>query len=160
MLELAVFPEKCVGCRLCELACSAAYEGKYNPKLSRIRVVTVHPVSDIPVVCVHCKKPRCLEVCPSEAIRWDKHLGVVKVDGSICLGCSACVRECPFEAMVLHPTRNAAIKCELCGGKPKCVAACPTGALVYAEPAAIDSRRKQEYAARVARGVEESVLRR
>jgi len=159
MPEFAVIPEKCVGCRLCELACSAAMEGKYNPKLSRIRIMTVHPVSDIPVVCVQCKKPRCLETCPSEAIKWDKELGTVKVDQSLCIGCNSCVQECPFEAISLHPTKNVAVKCELCGGKPKCVAVCPTGALVYAETETIDSKRKQEYAAKIARGVEETILR-
>jgi len=31
--------EKCTGCRICEMACSAKHEGAINPFQSRIKIV-------------------------------------------------------------------------------------------------------------------------
>lgn len=38
---------------------------------------------------------------------------------------------CPAKAVFMHPTKNVAIKCDLCGGDPECMKHCPEGALVY-----------------------------
>ena len=40
---------------------------------------------------------------------------------------------CPFGNIHFDDERGAAIKCELCGGNPRCVEYCPTGALSYQE---------------------------
>ena len=64
--------EKCTGCRVCELICSMARSGEYNPKKSCIRVLR-HMELDvsIPVLntaCDFCGK--CIEWCFPEAIRF------------------------------------------------------------------------------------------
>ena len=40
--------EKCTGCKLCELACSAVKTGQFNPRESRIKVALVD-IPEIPV---------------------------------------------------------------------------------------------------------------
>jgi Fe-S-cluster-containing dehydrogenase component len=159
MPEFMVLPEKCVGCRICELICSATYEGKYNPKLSRIRIITVHPFSDIPIVCLHCKKPKCMEACPMGAMTWDRELSIVRIDAKLCNGCKNCIQACPFKAISFHWINNVAIKCELCNGKPKCVETCPASALMYTSPSKLNFLLKQEYAEKRAKGVERILLR-
>ena len=37
-------PDKCVGCQICEFACSAVKEGVFQPLFSRIRTVRIEPV--------------------------------------------------------------------------------------------------------------------
>ncbi len=38
---------------------------------------------------------------------------------------------CPFGAITLHPERNVAIKCDLCGGNPQCVSFCQRSFITY-----------------------------
>jgi anaerobic carbon-monoxide dehydrogenase iron sulfur subunit len=69
---LIVDAEKCTGCRVCELVCSMARDGIYNPKRSRIRVLR-HAELDvsIPVVDATCDLcGKCTEWCFQEAIRF------------------------------------------------------------------------------------------
>ena len=42
-----------------------------------------------------------------------------------------CQRACPWEMMSFDSATNKATKCFLCNGNPKCVEACPSGALTY-----------------------------
>ena len=46
--HIEVRMEKCTGCRLCELACSAVKIGEFNPRSSRIKVRLVD-IPEIPV---------------------------------------------------------------------------------------------------------------
>ena len=39
-------PDKCVGCGVCEYACSSEKEKVYNPIKSRIRVVRLNPLDN------------------------------------------------------------------------------------------------------------------
>jgi carbon-monoxide dehydrogenase iron sulfur subunit len=60
----------CTGCRVCELACSMAKQGEYNPKKSYIRVIANNDFGVyIPVLkteCDFCGK--CIELCPEDAL--------------------------------------------------------------------------------------------
>jgi len=42
--KLAVVPERCSGCKICELVCSIERFGVNNPKKSAIRVMVVYPI--------------------------------------------------------------------------------------------------------------------
>jgi len=66
--KLTVVPEKCSGCKLCEVVCSINRFGINNPKKSCIRVMVVypHPVIRMPIICRQCKVPKCQENCPQE----------------------------------------------------------------------------------------------
>ena len=66
---LSVNPDICIGCRLCELACSMTKENTFNPKKARIKVHFVGiPEVPVPVFSRHCDscggKPQCLKYCP------------------------------------------------------------------------------------------------
>ena len=65
---------ECNGCRLCELACSVAIDGRCGPERSVIRVLDADIAgSPIPVVTGSCScdptDAPCLEVCVRKAIK-------------------------------------------------------------------------------------------
>jgi len=67
--------ERCTGCKLCELACSAVKTGRFNPRDSRIKVRLVGiPEIPVPILldyCDYCSgSPVCVRVCLPKAIEW------------------------------------------------------------------------------------------
>ena len=68
--RLTVVPERCSGCRLCEVVCSLVRFGVNNPKKSCLRVMIAypHPVIRMPIICHQCREPKCAENCPTDAI--------------------------------------------------------------------------------------------
>lgn len=57
--------DKCTGCRSCELACSMAHQGEFNPKKSYIRVMKnkemdIH-IPTLGTKCDYCGD--CVEAC-------------------------------------------------------------------------------------------------
>lgn len=122
---------KCTGCQVCALACSAKHEGKFKPSSSRISIEDVFPEPGEYRVnfCIQCPKHPCVEACPSDAIKFDEALGIYKVDKELCTACGSCVEACPHKGIWLDPESTYAVKCDLCGGNPECVAICPKGVL-------------------------------
>ena len=128
--SLDINVEKCTACRVCELVCSFAHEGLFSPELSRIRIVRVMDRGvNVPVVCVNCARPACVQACPSQAAYLDRTVPVVRIDEETCTGCGECVRACPLGAANLHDEKGVAIICDLCDGEPACVSNCIPGAL-------------------------------
>lgn len=127
MRVLTSDPDKCTGCRLCELACSSVKEGEFIPEHSRIRVIDNRFEGwSRPAVCLQCDEPMCMAVCPAQAIsRTTTAQGdpVVVVHTDKCTGCQRCVAACPFGAISFFPEQKA-VKCDLCGGSPICVQFC------------------------------------
>lgn len=120
--------EKCSGCRTCELVCSFSNAGLINPYLSRIKRVTlVDDLCFVPMACLQCEEPYCLEACPAGAISKGED-GVVKIDQQRCLGCKMCLLACPFGSIAVA---EKAFKCEHCDGDPRCVRSCSNKALSY-----------------------------
>lgn len=130
---LQIDPEKCTGCRSCELACSLEKAGEFNPARSRIRQVAfLEEALCLPLSCLQCEEPFCTKVCPSRALSRDEETGVVSIRAEACIGCRMCTLACPF-GMVGFSPEGKAEKCDLCGGEPECVAFCPSGALQFQE---------------------------
>jgi Fe-S-cluster-containing dehydrogenase component len=72
-MPIAVNVGRCVGCRLCELACSFARYGHFNPAEAGIHVtfeddgtLTVLVDDDL---CSDCRRPLCVSFCPVGAIK-------------------------------------------------------------------------------------------
>ncbi len=130
-MKLTVVPERCSGCKLCELACSIKKFGVINPKKSGIRVMVVYPspVIRMPIFCHQCKEPKCAENCPTGAI--ERENGIVRILEEECIACEQCIISCPFGAIFTHEDIQVPFKCDLCNGEPECVKACPTKALIY-----------------------------
>lgn len=121
--------EKCTGCRICELACSEVKEKLYNPRKSRIKLVTLESVINMALACRFCEEPTCVRCCPRDALSQSEENGVVLVDEMKCNGCSWCLEACEFGALTFHSDKRAIVVCDLCQGDPKCVKACPFDAL-------------------------------
>jgi len=124
----------CTGCKICELACSFAKEGAYNPRFSRLRIVTrPDGLFAEPIVCIQCDNPACMRVCPVGAISRHPGTHALVLDLERCIDCGLCITYCHLGAVRKNPGADKPTKCDMCGGDPQCVRYCPSGALVLAE---------------------------
>ena len=140
MKQLDIDPQRCIGCRSCELACALQNDGVMAAGHARIDVIRFDQSREYGLprhrifTCRQCRDAPCLAVCPQGAIAFggddDQALCV---DRDACNGCGLCVRACPFGAIRIDPAARKAYKCELCGGEPACVAICPTEAVTFVE---------------------------
>jgi carbon-monoxide dehydrogenase iron sulfur subunit len=130
--QLSVDFTKCTGCRICELACSAKHEGKFQPSLARLKIIKYDDLGvDIPNVCGPCETAPCVDICPVYAIRRDPISKMTFLVEEKCILCKSCVGACVNGVILLDNERMRIIKCDHCGGDPECAKVCPTGAIVY-----------------------------
>lgn len=129
---IKVSAEKCIGCKSCALVCSLFKTGAIRPKAAGVVVhIDQFKKEEKPVLCRQCKKPKCVEACPTGSLIQDTG-GVVLLDKNRCTGCWACVAACPFDAMHSDTIGKVVVKCDLCHGHqdgPRCVDICPVQAL-------------------------------
>jgi molybdopterin-containing oxidoreductase family iron-sulfur binding subunit len=104
----------------------------------------------LPMMCQHCAKPPCVDVCPTGA-SFKRADGIVLVDRHICIGCRYCMMACPYKARSFGhqalTTQNPEVPrgqgcveaCTFCvqrvdrGLKPACVEACTNGAMIFGD---------------------------
>ena len=138
---------KCVGCGICQMACSMKHHGVINKDLARIQVrkYLLPLPKAIQVTCIQCEKDaerQCEQACPLSppAIFFDKNSQHVVVDEERCLGekCLRCQKACSINAIRIYPTvSQTPFVCDLCdiensgNRKPECVNVCPYNALQY-----------------------------
>jgi len=122
-------PDKCTGCKICELVCSGEKEGEFNPLLSRIRTVRLGTIVNTSLACRLCDDPTCVRACPSKALTQEDQTGLIRVDEDRCTGCGWCIEACEFGAIALPADRKHVIICDLCDGDPRCIDMCPQSAL-------------------------------
>jgi carbon-monoxide dehydrogenase iron sulfur subunit len=144
-------PEKCSGCRLCEMACAMMHTGRCSPKHSRIHILRLGGGSShVPLLCQACEQAPCIKCCPMNA-RGRTAEGAVVTDPDRCIGCRACLYICPFAAPVVSPGTGKTMTCDLCaddGTGPWCVKACrDCGALKVFEARQVVARKCRESAA-------------
>jgi tetrathionate reductase subunit B len=148
---LLIDTAKCAdGCNACVSACSEenGWKGHGRPASDPqwIRSVTLKDrqtgyAQTLPVMCQHCEKPPCVDVCPTGA-SFKRADGIVLVDKHICIGCRYCMMACPYKARSFvheqttdqkpHAPRGMGTveACTLCvhrvddGRLPACVDAC------------------------------------
>jgi anaerobic carbon-monoxide dehydrogenase iron sulfur subunit len=124
----------CTGCMSCVVVCSERHTGMAAPNRSRIHIV-INPLRSTHVGnwCRQCKKAKCAEACPVNAIQFNQQVGAWIVDEALCTNCGSCVEACPFHYMQLDPATDIAMKCDLCLGATHCVEVCPSSALTVKE---------------------------
>lgn len=134
MKMILMDPEKCGGCRICEMVCAWFHnKGTINPRWGRINVIKKESEGiNMPFVCLQCIEAYCMKICPVKAISMDEETGAKIVDPDLCIGCRFCVIICPFGGMSFDVDQKKVIKCDLCKDipdSPQCVKWCPTEAL-------------------------------
>jgi Fe-S-cluster-containing dehydrogenase component len=132
---------RCVGCNACVIACRIENGRTHAAAWRRVLPLNLArrpggPTYSLSVACHHCDDPACLRGCPANA--YEKRAdGVVLHHDDRCIGCRYCEMTCPFGAPQFDADRGVVSKCHLCaprldaGLEPACVAACPTGALLF-----------------------------
>ena len=142
------------GCEECLRACedenNVARHDDKRWDVHWIRKVTVtekgnedDPGKPVIMLCNHCDKPPCAQVCPVQAT-YKRPDGIVIVDYHRCIGCRYCVVACPYNARYFNfkeregwpnkgyprRTHGVAEACTLCahrldaGQEPACVVRC------------------------------------
>jgi phenylacetyl-CoA:acceptor oxidoreductase subunit 1 len=94
---------RCVGCQTCTASCK--HTNATLPEVQWRKVLDMESgeypdVSRtfVPVGCMHCGDPPCMQVCPSTAIR-QRDDGIVIINDDLCIGCGYCVLACPYQAL-------------------------------------------------------------
>ena len=156
--------KRCIGCHACSMACKVENftgPGVFWSFVEDEEVGTYPSVNRrfIPRLCMHCKNPACVDVCPTGA-SYQREDGVVLVDYDKCVGCQSCVVACPYgaryfikenkgyfgpeltpyEKMGSSKHRPGVVeKCTFCvdrlekGKEPACVRACPVKARIFGD---------------------------
>ncbi len=126
-----IYPDKCIGCRTCEVACAFAHSKNQKPGRTRIYAIGYGEEKWVPVACLQCDEAACVTSCMFGALRRNEETGAVEVDYERCVKCDACVAACPFGCALRDDVHDEIVKCDLCKGTPACAAFCPTKALEY-----------------------------
>jgi carbon-monoxide dehydrogenase iron sulfur subunit len=144
MKKIIAKQEVCIGCGLCEVACTTAHSKSKDPikaynserpkPLSRVRREVIKPVS-FAIQCRHCEDAACVAACLAGAMTKDPKTGAVQHNKDKCMGCWTCVMVCPYGALKMDKENRVVAKCDLCQElkEPACVANCPQQALVFRE---------------------------
>jgi Fe-S-cluster-containing dehydrogenase component len=142
---------KCHDCNNCFLSCKDEfYENDFppyslaQPRHSHRWIDILrkergqHPrvdVSYLPLPCMHCDEADCIKAAGNEAI-YKRDDGIVIIDPQKAKGQMALVDSCPYGVIWWNDELDVPQKCTFCAhlldngwGEPRCVQACPTGAM-------------------------------
>lgn len=144
---------KCHNCNNCLMACKDEHiendwapiagpqpkHGHYWIRLERKErggyplIDTVH----LPLMCQHCSEPECVKAAENNAI-YKREDGIVIIDPEKAKGQMNLVDACPYGCIFWNDELATAQKCTMCAHlldegweKPRCVQACPSGALTF-----------------------------
>lgn len=153
--QLRIDPEKCTACHQCATACAMKHHGVGNPELSRIKILRFQDQGlNVPVICMACENPPCMNVCPMNA-RIRTSNGSVVTDTELCIGCRACLYICPVSGPTANPHTGQTMTCDMCGNDEKgpwCVTACQhEGALTVCKADSIAVNTARAMAGRLKR---------
>ena len=122
---------KCLGCFTCMSVCAVFNQNNHSLIKSAIKVRTVGGMSSgfISIVCIGCKEPACMEVCPSHALE-KRSGGGVLLTAEKCIGCRKCEGACIVHAVNFDAETKKPIICRHCG---ICAQYCPHDCLVMVD---------------------------
>ncbi|MDR1857404.1 MAG: 4Fe-4S binding protein [Desulfovibrio sp.] len=138
--HIEVLPDKCLACRLCEVACIAAHHGmtvkdamkRRNEFTARVAVVKTEDGLKTSLRCHQCDDAPCAHVCPTGALQLTEKDILVRPE--FCIACKMCISVCPYGAIALErqadvpavqeegaavpaprcPHREVAVRCDVC----------------------------------------------
>lgn len=146
---------KCNGCYNCFLACRDEYAGNDYPPYSAAQPSSGQhwmsireeergscpkvKVDYIPIPCMQCREPSCVKGAPEGSVH-QRPDGIVLIDPVRAGGKKEIVSLCPHRVIYWNEEKGIPQKCTFCahlldrGWKvPRCVEACPTGALLFGD---------------------------
>ena len=157
--------KRCIGCNSCTVVCKQRNATPPGIFWGRCLVgeTGTYPnakLTQLPMLCMHCENPPCVDVCPTGASQKHEN-GIVRVDEEKCFGCRACIIACPYDARFCNSeyspyyerkgltafenarigehSKNTVSKCHFCyslvneGHEPACVQTCPTRARFFGD---------------------------
>jgi len=146
---------KCNGCYNCFLACRDEFCGNDFLPYSLSQPMTGHywmkvverergkypkvKVAYTAIPCMHCDDATCVKVSSNGAI-YRRPDGIVIIDPEKAKGKKELLSACPYRVIYWNEESQVPQKCTMCAHllddgwkEPRCVEACPTGALVYGD---------------------------
>lgn len=146
---------KCNGCYNCFLACRDEYCGNDYLPHSLAQPYTGHfwmkiverergkyprvKVAYTPLPCLHCDDAACVKSAQDNAV-YRRPDGIVIIDPVKAQGHKEIVSSCPYRVIYWNEEKKLPQKCTMCAHllddgwkEPRCVEACPTGALVFGD---------------------------
>ena len=146
---------KCNGCYNCFLACRDEFCGKDYLPYSASQPMTGHfwlriiekergkypkvKVAYTAVPCMHCENATCVKLAQNGAI-YKRPDGIVIIDPQKAVGQKELLSTCPYRVIYWNEAKQLPQKCTLCAHlldkgwkEPRCVEACPTGALIFGD---------------------------
>ena len=163
--------EKCIGCGNCYVVCetneqidSGSSYGVGSSLKNVLKVINGKINTD--KQCEHCTDAPCIEKCPKKLLVIKNNIVSFKIDetkdlepqlNEIYMKCNECdkkdcIEACKFgsivlvEAVINNEKMSYPVKCSQCDGFPKCVEACPTGALTYVDINEQKFKEKERFA--------------
>jgi len=172
MKTVFIHPERCIGCKQCETACTVAHSQTKNLFLAVFETPVPKPRihaepgpqynTAFPNKCRHCNPAPCQTICPTKAVhRPGDYDEIVLIDGRRCIACGMCAMVCPFDVITYYNSASApekltvAMKCDHCidrqraGDIPACVEACKVNALEFGEINELVKEWRVQYSASV-----------
>lgn len=158
---------KCNGCFCCQLACKDEHVdndwrpyARPQPEMGHfwMKVSEVErgqyprvKIAYLPEPCFHCREASCVKKSPDGTV-YRREDGIVIIDPEKSRGKKEIVKTCPYGRIYWNEALAVPQKCTFCAhlldeGKlkePRCVEACPTGALTFGENEDLKDRIAQE----------------
>lgn len=166
--NLIIDVEKCEDCNSCFLSCKDEHADNEWPGYSLPQPLHGHrwmnimqkergqyPIIDVaylPVPCMHCDSAPCIRVAKNGAV-YKREDGIVMIHPEKARGQRKILTACPYNAVWWNEEKDIPQKCTFCAhlldegwDTPRCVQACPTGALraVREEDTAMKRRVEEE----------------
>lgn len=129
-------------------------------KKLKVRDKATGKISNLALMCQHCERPPCVDVCPTNA-SMKREDGIVLVDKHLCIGCRYCMMACPYDARsFVHETlsnqkehmprgKGTVEACTMCvhkvdkGEAPACVASVNSDAVIFGDLYDVSSKINQ-----------------
>ena len=170
--------QSCIKCYSCVVSCSVENRARMqhsgskdvmissNEALNHYNYLTVKTseqgvfpnVKSIAALkhCFHCENPKCMDICPTEAITKEA-TGAVLISERKCIGCQSCVDACPFDVPVFSKETGKTYKCIMCndrlesGLQTACSQACPSVAIISGsrDEVVAESKKRAEHYSKV-----------